>query len=369
MGRVLLCGDFNARTSDAIDYIFNDELDDFLPIDDNYEPDIPLNLRKNDDKNFINTSGQLLIDFCKSTGNRITDGRINPENSSSFTCFTSNGNSVVDYVLSKSNDFNLIENLQIGELSQLSDHCPIEFKIKTYSSSYDSRLPLLQSSVRNTNSNKNVIENLKDNYKMKLIWKDNSADLLQLAYNCDDVSAFLRDIEVELDDENILVERTVSSLRPKIIEIAQQNLNSKPVFSENKKKSKSFCAWFDQECKDFKISLKKARKYYENIIRISDYKTSPRVQEARKVYFEERRQYKKFLKHKRSSFLNMEKDKLWALKGDSPNDFWKKLSKGKKQINHDFSNTELFDYFNSLLNRNSTSTNDSAISTSDNIIN
>ncbi len=71
MGRVLLCGDFNARTSDAIDYIDNDEIDDFLPMENNYEPDIPLNARINDDKDFINTSGQLLIDFCKSMGYKI----------------------------------------------------------------------------------------------------------------------------------------------------------------------------------------------------------------------------------------------------------------------------------------------------------
>ena len=38
-GWVLLCGDFNARTNDVNDFIENDELDDYLPMDDNYVPD------------------------------------------------------------------------------------------------------------------------------------------------------------------------------------------------------------------------------------------------------------------------------------------------------------------------------------------
>ncbi len=165
------------------------------------------------------------------------------------------------------------------------------------------------------------------------------------------------------------MKRTVNSLRHKIIEIAKQNLNLKPTFSDNERKTKPFCAWFDQECKNLKTRLNKMRKSYENIIRISLCKTSPRVQEARNAYFEERRKYKKLLKYKRRSFLNIEKEKLWALKADSPKDFWSKLSKGKKQNNLDFSNSELYDYFNGLLNTNNASTNASAVGTSDTLIN
>ena len=34
-GWVLPCGDFNARTNDVNDFIVNDEVDDYLPMDDN----------------------------------------------------------------------------------------------------------------------------------------------------------------------------------------------------------------------------------------------------------------------------------------------------------------------------------------------
>ena len=44
-GWVLLCGDLNARTNDVNDYIENDELDDYLPIDDNYLPDQQIDKR------------------------------------------------------------------------------------------------------------------------------------------------------------------------------------------------------------------------------------------------------------------------------------------------------------------------------------
>ena len=90
-GWVLLFGDTNARTGDANDYIENDEIDDFLPIDDNYQPDSILDKRIKDDKSALNTSGtSSFIEFCKSTGFRILNGRIDKTNSSSFTYFNSN---------------------------------------------------------------------------------------------------------------------------------------------------------------------------------------------------------------------------------------------------------------------------------------
>ena len=53
----LLCGDFNARTNDVNDFIENNKLDYYLPIDDNYLPDQHLDKRLNKDTYPINASG------------------------------------------------------------------------------------------------------------------------------------------------------------------------------------------------------------------------------------------------------------------------------------------------------------------------
>ncbi len=59
-------------------------------------------------------------------GFRILNGRIDPSNSSAFSCFAQNGNSVVDYVLLKDLNFHLVRSFHIGSLNDFSDHAPLE---------------------------------------------------------------------------------------------------------------------------------------------------------------------------------------------------------------------------------------------------
>ena len=86
-GWALLCGDFNARTNDVDDFIDNDTLDDYLPIDDNYLPDQHLDKRLSKDTYPLNANGTAFIEFCKASGYRIMNGRVDQNNSSNFTCF------------------------------------------------------------------------------------------------------------------------------------------------------------------------------------------------------------------------------------------------------------------------------------------
>ena len=58
--------DTNARTKDVNDFIENDEVEDYLPIDDQYQPDLNLNKRINADNCDLNTNDSTMIDFCKS---------------------------------------------------------------------------------------------------------------------------------------------------------------------------------------------------------------------------------------------------------------------------------------------------------------
>ena len=108
--------------------------------------------------------------------------------------------------------------------------------------------------------------------------------------------------------------------------------------------------WFDNECKNKKQSLNRARKIYQESLKIfQNFESSSLPGELRQAYFQQRREYKKLIKNKRQSFLDTEKIKLSSLNSESPKLFWKKLSKGrKKKTDLDFDDIELFDYFSGL---------------------
>lgn len=67
--QLILCGDFNSRTSDIPDFVTNDVDSDYLPLPDDYDIDISLP-RFTQDK-CVNNNGNLLIDMCIQSGLRI----------------------------------------------------------------------------------------------------------------------------------------------------------------------------------------------------------------------------------------------------------------------------------------------------------
>ena len=70
----LVCGDFNARTSNFPDYVKDDTSEHIHVLPDDYLVDTPLG-RVSEDRGF-NRYGSHLLDFCKETGLRIVNGRV-----------------------------------------------------------------------------------------------------------------------------------------------------------------------------------------------------------------------------------------------------------------------------------------------------
>ena len=118
----VIAGDFNARTGKVPDFIDIDECR-YVPVDENYISDEKIAPRVSQDLKPANESGHALIDFCKSTGYRILNGRLGKDaKSGSYTCCTPNGCSVVDYMLCRNVDFCSITDFAIEDHTLYSDH-------------------------------------------------------------------------------------------------------------------------------------------------------------------------------------------------------------------------------------------------------
>jgi hypothetical protein len=71
-GNILLCGDFNARTSNAPD-LFMDDDNLYLPMSSSYSVDKQILKRLNTDK-ILDSRGKNLLDYCISYQLRILKG-------------------------------------------------------------------------------------------------------------------------------------------------------------------------------------------------------------------------------------------------------------------------------------------------------
>lgn len=126
---VLLCGDFNSRTSISPDYVTDDESVHMSVLPDEYVSDTQMT-RYSKDEGHTNNNGLLLLDFCKQTGLRIMNGRVGKDiGLGKYTFVGSGGSSVVDYILASQDLFNFVKEFEVLEPNILSDHCCIEFSL------------------------------------------------------------------------------------------------------------------------------------------------------------------------------------------------------------------------------------------------
>ena len=124
---LLLCGDFNSRSSNYPDFIVDDGTTHMSVLPDDYVSDIQMP-RSSENEGHVNNNGLLLLDLCKQTGLRIMNGRVgNDRGIGRYTFVGGRGRSLVDYVLSSQNMFQFANTFEVQEPNILSDHCLIKF--------------------------------------------------------------------------------------------------------------------------------------------------------------------------------------------------------------------------------------------------
>ncbi|CAG2198439.1 unnamed protein product [Mytilus edulis] len=121
-GKILLIGDFNARTAKTPDYIEEDSphinlFDGKNVLPDGYKSDNKLE------------QGLNLLELCLSSRLRILNGRYVGDSLGYFTCMSNNGYSTVDYAIVSDSLLSSVKYFKINNFTYLSDHVQIELYI------------------------------------------------------------------------------------------------------------------------------------------------------------------------------------------------------------------------------------------------
>ena len=128
-GKIILCGDFNARISNEPDYIVNDsdDTDTFIPLPDDYIPDNLLKRNSQDLK--TNCYKRLFLDLLINNKIHILNGRTLGDFKGEYTCIQPTGSSIIDYFITSADICKLISHLTVMPLTIFSDHRPVSLCI------------------------------------------------------------------------------------------------------------------------------------------------------------------------------------------------------------------------------------------------
>ena len=126
-GNIMLCGDFNARTSHLADYIELDSESNSYHLPHNYDHD-HFYVRNSMD-NLAQRTGRKLISLCIENNLLIQNGRTVGDLDGRFTCYNQHGSSVVDYFICSKEIRQNVLNMKVHPLTIFSDHCQIEINM------------------------------------------------------------------------------------------------------------------------------------------------------------------------------------------------------------------------------------------------
>ena len=129
----LICfGDFNARTASKPDYLVGDDNSDIPVMGELFTADTVATFPRGNLDKTTNSYGNRLLDLCQSVPLRICNGRVLGDVLGSYTCYTSNGQSTVDYCLTSPRIYDIIFSFVVNELlPNVSDHCSCTLTLQT----------------------------------------------------------------------------------------------------------------------------------------------------------------------------------------------------------------------------------------------
>ncbi|KAL9977170.1 hypothetical protein ACROYT_G014548 [Oculina patagonica] len=327
-GKIILCGDFNARTG---------HLDDFA---EDFSWDSGCNLgvsvndhikhRSNKDHK-VNKFGSHLIELCHGFKLRILNGRAKGDRLGDFTCFTPNGVSSIDYAIVSEELLTEIIGFVVSPLTDWSCHCLISFVLK---------------SGVHMKPEKTSISPLNP-LPMSFKWNEIAKTKFLGEMLSQKVSDRIEKLSTTwLKDDACDVDSAVKDFSDVIFTVAHSTLTAKLgcVGRKNSKLPKrKKRKWFDKSC----FELKKEVLRLGNLT--SKFPSDPFL---RGRFFDVKKTFKKMVKSKKRLFKEALLQKIANFESNNPKEYWEMVNDLRQQsaqqttdaVNAD----EWLDYFKKL---------------------
>ena len=322
---LMICGDFNSRTSTNLDFVLYDNDANIHALPSDYT--IDENLPRFSQDYITNQNGRNLLEFCILNNLRICNGRVGADKGiGKYTFVGKAGCSVVDYVLVSSDLLQHILYFEVCLPNILSDHCTIVYSIKHFACNDYTDQPLHS---QNENISKKYVWNIneKENY-LNALHAENET-VLNLTT---DIAGCSTPGEI---DQNIF----------KFLHLIYQICD--PLFSKAICKSQKYNhlskkkqpQWFDEECK-------LSRNYFYrqlNIYREID------TNENRFRMVQARTRFKHVIRQKKISNEILKTEKLVHYRSDNPKEYWRLLKEttDNRSVNS-ITSEEFENYFRGL---------------------
>ena len=154
------------------------------------------------------------------------------------------------------------------------------------------------------------------------------------------------------------VTEAVSNLRQILIKISNENLKKTELWADSKRKPRNnYAPWMNDQSKQSKAKLNRARKKYQNAIG-SD-RTTSYLLKFREEYLKTRKEHQYLCKKLEKQCWKQQKNTLYEMRSQDPKEFWKCLNLKPKSKSQNFSKDKLFEFFQNLAADEDTCTTES----------
>jgi hypothetical protein len=323
----ILVGDFNSRTGVEPDYLDeNDNVCDFVPVPDDYRPDVNNIPRVSRDGAGLNANGRQLLALCKACGLRIVNGRSGRDKGvGDFTFVNRQGRSVIDYVIVNEDKLDTIHDFTVHSPNVYSDHCQLSFVLygDTCVDCDDSH-------------NKTGVR------ERKFVWDSALADQYTARLDSVDTRRRLSEIDNLIDSQVPLGEESVSDIVYQFTNILQDTAQPlfEKTFTSNSGGYRGRPDWYTDECE-----LK--RKHFLDCL--NRYRESDTV-EARTDMVKARSCFKSEARRCRYAYDIRQTDKLLKARRENAKDYWKLLQHTSRSANCNISCDNFSKYFKCVNN-------------------